>query len=154
MMQKRWTWEDNREELRNSFEEKGIRKPGELWIQKGQDPYGWWDKGTELFYQNWKDCLVEQIKTFLLGKLMGKKLVKEGDIDEEQWAREGPIFRKMRDYLMEVSGFRPWSELPGETDLEAAPIEDWIESNEEEGRFVDTYVPRVLKEQADKALSD
>ena len=154
MMQKGWIWEGNREEIQNFFEERGVRKPGEMWIQKGQDPYDWWDKGTELFYQNWKDCLTEQIKTFLLGKLMGKKLIKEGDNDEEQWAREGPIFRKMRDFLMEVSGFRPWSEFPGEADLESAPLEEWITSNDDEGRFVDNYVPRVVKEQADKASSD
>ena len=133
---------------------KGDQETREMWIQKGQDPYDWWDKGTEMFYQNLKDCLTEQIKTFLLGKLMGKKLIKEGDSDEEQWAREGPIFRKMRDFLMEVSGFRPWSEFPGEADLESAPLEEWITSNDDEGRFVDNYVPRVVKEQADKAVSD
>ena len=125
-----------------------------MWIQKGQDPYGWWDKGTETFYQNWKDCLTERIKVFLLGKMMGKKLIKEGDADEEQWAREGPLFRKMRNFLMEVLGFRPWTEFPEEADFEAAPLGDWAPLNDEEGRFEDDYAPRVLEEQAVVATSD
>lgn len=88
-----------------------------FWVNVKARPYYFnWTNANKLkgVFMKWQELLAARITGCLLRSLDSARFVRDGDDDDEHWAREGPAFREVLRYLLCKCEVTPYQQLPDE----------------------------------------